>query len=121
MNTNIKNKVVILVFLVLLVLLLSACDKEAIIGDRTYTFSGFVTDSISGFAIDSAAILIDDTTTTPRFYSDSSGYYTGAVFRSAQTRTFYVQKTGYYTQSRNIVLDRNLTNINFVLVQDTTK
>ena len=119
MNTNIKNKVVILVFLVLLVLLLSACDKEAIIGHKTYSFSGFVTDSITGMPIDSATISVDDSITGTFWFTDSSGYYIGVGFQGSQIlKTLYVQRTSYDTQSRNIDLDRNLTNINFKMIPD---
>ena len=118
MNAEIKNKVVILIFFVHLVLLLSACDKEAIIGHKTYSFSGLVTDSITRMPVDSARISVDDSITGTFWFTNSSGYYIGVSIRGSQIQTLYVQKTSYDTQSRNIDLDRNLTNINFKMIPD---
>lgn len=119
MNARVKNIIVILILLVLLVLLLSACDKEVVIGHKTLSFSGFVTDSITGMPVDSAIISLNDSINGAIWFTDSSGYYIGVGFPGSQIQTFYVQKTSYDTQSRNIVLNRNLTNINFKMIPDS--
>ncbi len=118
MNAEIKNKVVILIFFVHLVLLLNACDKGAIIGHKTYSFSGFVTDSITGLPIDSAIIALNDSINGAFWFTDSTGYYIGVSIRGSRIQTFYVQKTGYDTQQQDIVLNRNLTNINLKMIPD---
>ncbi len=117
MNTNINNKVVILVFLVLLVLLLSACDRETCCSDGSTGFSGFVTDSISDLPIDSARISLDDTLKGFSLYTDSTGFYEGVMFGGFDN--LFVQKSGYITKSGKRQSGQFVVRIDFRLVPDS--
>ena len=117
MNTNINNKVVILVFLVLLVLLLSACDRETCCSDGSTGFSGFVTDSISDLPIDSARISLDDTLKGFSLYTDSTGFYEGVMFGGFDN--LFVQKSGYITKLGKRQSGEFVVRIDFRLAPDS--
>lgn len=111
--------IVFLTALLVAITIISSCDKGAIIGHKTYSFSGFVTDSITGMPVDSAIIALNDSINGAFWFTDSSGYYIGVSIRGSRIQTFYVQKTGYDTQQQDIVLNRNLTNINFKMIPNS--
>ena len=117
MNTNIKNKVVILIFLALLVLLLNACDRETCCSDGSTGFSGFVTDSISDLPIDSARISLDDTLKGFSLYTDSTGFYEGVMFGGFDN--LFVQKSGYITKSGKRQSGEFVVRIDFRLAPDS--
>ena len=122
MNADIKNIIFMLISFVLLVLLLSACDRETCCVDpfTLYSISGIVTDSLTDLPVDSALVTRDDTTTTGVvFFTDTSGFY--EVVAIGGNYTIIVRKAGYLSKSKQVLLNSNLTNVNFTLVIDTTK
>lgn len=117
MNAMVKNKVVIFIFFVLLVLFLSACDRETCCSDGSTGFSGFVTDSISDLPIDSARITLDDTLKGFSLYTDSIGFYEGVMFGGFDN--LFVQKSGYITKSGKRQSGEFVVRIDFRLAPDS--
>ncbi len=106
----------LLVMAVACLLLVASGDKGVKTDGLGHSFSGFVTDSVSGTPIDSAKIYTSDTISGTPWYSDSTGYYIAASFRSRLTAI--VQKTGYRTRSREVDLTGDPTDIDFELAQE---
>ncbi len=92
----------------------TACEDDSVIGGKSFTFTGKITDSVTGEAIESAGIGYDSLTDGP-FLSDSTGHYQG-VTQSSRI-TIYARKAGYRTQSRSLYLTKDLTGVDFKLVQ----
>ncbi len=114
------NSIARLAFLCLLggaVCLLSvSCDDGVSTDGTSHTFSGIITDSVGGVALESVQVSYSaDTASASGFYTDSTGHYQGATWDGHVT--IYAHKNGYVSQSRNLTLDRNLTGIDFKLVQ----
>ena len=100
----------------------AACMLSVSCGDgvstdgTSHTFSGVITDSVAGVALESVQVSYSaDTASAFGFYTDSTGHYQGATWGGHVT--IYAHKDGYVSQSRNLTLDKNLTGINFKLVQ----
>lgn len=109
-------RIIFITVLVLAALSISSCDRDVCCEDGAYTFSGFVTDSISNLAVDSACITLDKTGQCP-YFTDTNGFYKGGNFPGVIT--IFVKKSSYYTQSRQISLTSDLTQANFKIVPDT--
>jgi hypothetical protein len=91
----------------------TACEDETL-GDKPNFYSGTITDSATGTAIESASVGTDTIGVGP-YLSDSGGHYRGLTYSSRIT--IYVQKTGYQTQSRSLYFTKDLTGVDFKLVQ----
>ena len=89
----------------------TACVEDPTGGESAHSFSGTVTDSASGLAIDSAKISLSDTTFTMFWYTDTLGFYKGGTFGG--NITIFVQKPGYRTDSLRFNLLSNMTGIDF--------
>jgi hypothetical protein len=92
----------------------TACEKDTLVHDRPNFYSGTITDSATGIAIESASVGTDTIGVGP-YLSDSGGHYRGLTYSSRIT--IYVQKTGYQTQSRSLYFTKDLTGVDFKLVQ----
>jgi hypothetical protein len=97
-TSNIKPFVLLLLFC--LTVFIGDCSTPPG-GDPITSISGFVTDSLSGLPIDSAAIQLIDTVGSPIFYSDSLGKYTAGRFGYG-TFLLFCRKTKYQTKSVTI-------------------
>jgi len=84
-----------------LLLSMTACKDQPTDPGPARTFSGWITDSLSGLPVDSAAISIQDTSGAIT-YSDSTGYFHG-VARADAVRMF-ARKSGYETRWEDVVL-----------------
>lgn len=100
-------------FMMFGLVIFSACveDTNLLLDDSTNTFSGTVTDSATGLAIDSAKISLTDTTLTTFWYTDTLGFYKGVTFGGSIT--IFVQKSGYRTDSLRFNLSGDPTGIDF--------
>lgn len=122
MRTRVIRVFEIFVLFVAMLLTINSCDREGCCVDpfTLYSISGIVTDSLTDLPVDSALVTRDDTTTTGVvFFTDTSGFY--EVVAIGGNYTIIVRKSGYLSKSKQVLLNGNLMNVNFTLVQDTTK
>ena len=108
---------IVMLLICISAILTAACEDDNVIAERSFTFSGAVTDSITGAVIESARVTISDTTGSFDFRTDRTGLYQGVAFASSRPITIFVQKEGYLTQSREITLSHNLTGVDFRMAQ----
>lgn len=105
--------------LLCIVFVLSCEDKEFIDGEKAFTVSGKVTDSVTALPIDSVHILWADTLIFPEpvAYTDSNGEYSLEVPQS--TPIIYARKAGYKTKKREIEnFNSNVSNFDFEVVSE---
>jgi hypothetical protein len=95
------------------------CNKNN--GDHGYSISGTVIDSLTKAPIDSAWVIVHDTTAFAPTYTDSLGhYYWGSDAGGWSKSWLYVGKPGYRTKSRYFAEVRtDIRGIDFELVRDT--
>jgi hypothetical protein len=97
------NKIVARLALALFVypMLSGGCSRIVDDGDRVTTISGKVRDSTTTSPIDSAIVMVDDTTTSFKAYTDTTGEYTAAEFGYGTYRVFCL-KEGYKTKWKDV-------------------
>ena len=87
-----------------------SCDNESETGGG---FAGYVYDSVTTLAIDSAMISVRDTSGVD-IYTNSTGYFKGASF--GEVVKLFVRKEGYLTKTITIDLRDNRNDLVFNLV-----
>lgn len=94
-----------------------SCDKEALVlGEKWLGISGTVVDSITGLAVDSARISLQDTLTDYSIFTDSTGFYKAPALSG--TMTVFARKSNYATQWRTLQIRADTTGVDFELVPE---
>ena len=104
--------ILVLLTLLLVILLSTACEDDTTCGPA-FTFSGYVTDSLTGIAIESVTVTGEGIINAP-IVTDSTGHYRGSTQWGRVT--LQVIKQGYQTQSREIQATEHPSAVNFKLI-----
>jgi len=110
---------IILVSAILLVVSMCNCNREYLIDDVGYGFSGLVYDNADNQPIEGAVIALNDTIASgyATIFTDSLGFFMGALF-GTPTITIYCSKSGYLTRDTTVILDHDITDLDFGLIQN---
>lgn len=101
------------------VIMFNSCEEDSVRREVFYSFSGIVTDFVSGLPVDSAKVSLHDSVSGLFWYTDSTGYFIGSEF--VGKHSVFVQKAGFISEDTVIDLFENLTNVDFLLVPDTSR
>lgn len=111
--------IILTLSLILCVVFYISCEDDHTIGEKGFTVSGKVTDSVTALPIDSVHMIWDDTLILLErgVYTDSSGEYSLVV--PANARIIYARKAGYKTKGREIKnTNSDVHNFNFELAPE---
>ena len=93
-----------------------SCDDAGTDGDTAGTYSGTVTDSVTGLPIDSAMISLRDTSGVS-VYTDSTGAFESVAL--GDNVRIFARKDGYETRYKDVTLGENSQGLVFELPATT--
>jgi hypothetical protein len=113
-NIEIKHSISMIIILLSVVAILSACGKEKAVATSPGILFGVVIDSVTSIPLADVAIYPYDINSTPKF-TDAQGYYSLPLMPVANL-TVTCQKTGYIDQiSHCDIVSSESTRVDFRL------